>query len=548
MSTLVADRENREESQKLTAEGLLRRRAQKRPDAIALADAPGGHGLARGGAGICSFAEADATVDALARVFIELGLKPGDRIAIQLPNVALQSITILAAWRAGLTVLMLPMLWRRLEIESVCALLAPKALLGACGVADENQAETLCTIAASHLSVRFVLGFGSELPDGVTSLDEALEAGLRGDAGPVKAAGLAGPAMITFTARAGAPLVPVFRHEDDLLAQGAMTVLALSLTSRDTILSPYPLTGAVGLGLGLMPWLISGGALALHHPFDYDRFVQQLIGSQVTVTALPASILAALADDGVLQAPDCKLARAGCVWSVAELAGGGTELDAAGIPLFDLYPLGDLVSLVHRREAGSDPGLIPKGKIEISGTDGARTVFLETALGGGSRALGLGPRDLLLRGPAVPHGETSSPLVPQAQGSPGQGLQGFVSSGLRAVAEGKGGDLLKVKRDPELLHHGGFSIAASELDALYESFPGFLDAASFMLPDPIVGDRIFAAVMPEPDQPVSLAALHDFLREKGVAPYKFPDRLVVVKTIPRNAHGALLRGQILREV
>ena len=105
-----------------------------------------------------------------------------------------------------------------------------------------------------------------------------------------------------------------------------------------------------------------------------------------------------------------------------------------------------------------------------------------------------------------------------------------------------------MKRDPELLHHGGFSIAASELDALYESFPGFLDAASFMLPDPIVGDRIFAAVMPEPDQPVSLAALHDFLREKGVAPYKFPDRLVVVKTIPRNAQGAVLRGQILREV
>jgi len=434
-----------------------------------------------------------------------------------------------------------PLLWRRFEIESACDALEPKALLGGGTSAGESQVETMCEIAASHLSVRFVLGFGYDLPDGATPLDEALEAALSGSVAPVEARTLPGTAMITFAARVDAPLVPVFRGEADLLAQGAMTVLALALTSRDVILSPYPLTGVVGLSLGLMPWLISGGALALHHPFDYGLFVQQLIKSEATVTAVPASILAALAEDGVLRAPECRLTRAGCVWSMAELAGKSVALDGVSVPLFDLYPLGDLAAIVRRRAAGLDSALLPYGTIR--GEEGDSAVLLETALGV-SRALGLGPRELLLRGAVVPQGATQ----PGAQQAPLARGQGYASSGLRAVTEGERGDRIRIKRESELLQHGGFAIAAAELDQLYQSFPGFLDAACFVLPDPIVGDRIFAAVVPKPNQPISLQGLHDFLTARGVAPYKLPDRLVVVKLIPRDGAGKVLREQVLRQV
>lgn len=109
-------------------------------------------------------------------------------------------------------------------------------------------------------------------------------------------------------------------------------------------------------------------------------------------------------------------------------------------------------------------------------------------------------------------------------------------------------DLLKLERDPKLLYYGGFVLAAAELDQIYQSFPGFVDAACFMLPDPIVGDRIFTAVVPKPGRPVTLEALHAFLHERGEEPYKYPDGLVVVSTIPRNAHGAVLRDQLMREV
>jgi len=163
-------------------------------------------------------------------------------------------------------------------------------------------------------------------------------------------------------------------------------------------------------------------------------------------------------------------------------------------------------------------------------------VFVETKLDGSET----GKNELLLRGPVVPHGKVGGPLA--ADGN------GFVATGLRASADGNDGRSLQLERDGELLHHGGFAIAASELDQLYQSFPGFLDAACFALRDPIVGDRIFAAVMPRPNEPISLEALHTFLAEREVAPYKFPDRLLVVKLIPRDAKARVLREQILKQV
>jgi mycobactin salicyl-AMP ligase len=88
----------------------------------------------------------------------------------------------------------------------------------------------------------------------------------------------------------------------------------------------------------------------------------------------------------------------------------------------------------------------------------------------------------------------------------------------------------------------------SELDGLYQAFPGFLDAACFALPDPLLGDRIFAAVSPKPGEPVSLDEFISFLEGRRVAPYKFPGRLLMVRQIPRDAQGRILREEILKQV
>jgi mycobactin salicyl-AMP ligase len=532
MSTLPAEPiERTEESALLTAEGLLRRRANQKPGITALADPPNLEMLGLGRPRTFNYHEADAAADALAAFFIELGLLPGDVVAVQLPNQTLSPLTMLAAWRAGLTVAALPTLWRAYEIGKACEEVAPKVLIGVSRCGAENYAESLCAIAANQLSVRFVLGFGPDLPDGVASLDEVIE-GARKGSRPVEPRRCDGPPLVTFTARRGLPLLPVLRNEDDLLAQGAMTVLALDLDTKDVILNPYPLTGPVGLSLGLMPWLISGATLVQHHPFDYAAFVEQLATTGATVTALPAPGLAELAKDGVLQSPQCRLRRLGAVWPGPGQA-EPPPLHGAGPLLFDVYPLGDLASVVLRRENQTNPAPLPLGGVRIGDKD---AVFVETKV----RPRVDGDSEVLLRGPIVPRGRFGTPLAPDQDG--------FVDTGLRGWAEAKDIMTIQLKGDPELLRHGGVAISTTEFDELYRSFPGYLDAACFVLPDPMVGDRVFAAVVPRPGEPILLEALTQFLEERHVASYKFPDKLVVVRQIPRDGNGGVLRDQILKQV
>ena len=274
MSTLPAETiERREASGPLTAEGLLRRRANQRPGIAALADPPNVEALGLGRPRSFNYRQADAGVDALAQFFIELGLLPGDIVAVQLPNIALSPLTLLAAWRAGLTVAMLPMLWRAHEIGKVCDEIAPKALIGVSRFAGESHArrsarhrrERKCRCASCSAS-------GPICPTASSRWMRSSRPGARAPVRSRQGRG-EGPLLVTFTARPGLPFLPVMRNEEELLAQGAMTVLALDLDTRDVILNPYPLTGPAGLSLGLTPWLVSGATLVQHHPFDYDAFV-----------------------------------------------------------------------------------------------------------------------------------------------------------------------------------------------------------------------------------------------------------------------------------
>lgn len=518
----------------LTPSGLLRRRARQAPAALALLDPPNREDLTGSVQRQLSYGEADEAVEALAAHFVEIGLEPGDRVAVQLPNLIEAPLTLLGAWRAGLCVAAIPMLWRGTEIARICDLLEPAALIGTSIYGKGLPAELLRDVAATRLSVRFVLGFGPDLPDGVSSLDDAILDGADPNFVPAAATG---PALVTFTARPGAPIVPVFRHDEDLLLQGAMSVMTLSLDRHDLVLNAYPLTSPTGIGMGLAPWLIGGAALIQHDPFDYDVFVQQVMETGATATALPCSVLERFADDGLFADSECRLRHLGRVWPVAKLAeriSGEPPEDRGG---FDVYPLGDLACLIESSETAAAPGTIPLGPIQVAEGMDVKD-FFETDLTNGTES---GPKDISVRGPLIPRGSIRGPLVRDAEG--------YVRTGLKGEKTGKRSERrILVRRDSELLYHGGFTIAASELDGLYQAFPDFLDAACFSLPDPVVGDRIFAAVVPAPSVTVSLEALHDFLNDRSIAPYKLPDKLLSVNDIPRDADGTVLRDEILRRI
>ncbi|HFQ15125.1 MAG TPA: hypothetical protein ENK41_02115 [Rhodobacteraceae bacterium] len=100
----------------------------------------------------------------------------------------------------------------------------------------------------------------------------------------------------------------------------------------------------------------------------------------------------------------------------------------------------------------------------------------------------------------------------------------------------------------ETFRHGGIPVSARELDSLYAGFDGLADAAAVPVDDPVMGKRICAAIVPNPGLSISFEDFRNYLLQRRVASFKFPDRLITVSEIPRRADGGIMRDKILEQL
>ena len=92
--------------------------------------------------------------------------------------------------------------------------------------------------------------------------------------------------------------VPLARSHVELVAAGLETFLEAGAADT-SLLSTIPIGSFAGLALTLVYWLLSGGALHLHHGFDPDAFDAQSGSLTGGTVVLPASALASVAEAGL---------------------------------------------------------------------------------------------------------------------------------------------------------------------------------------------------------------------------------------------------------
>lgn len=68
------------------------------------------------------------------------------------------------------------------------------------------------------------------------------------------------------------------------------------------------------------------------------------------------------------------------------------------------------------------------------------------------------------------------------------------------------------------------------------------------MPDEILGERTFNYLVPRPGETLELHEIIDFMKEKGFAVYKIPERLDVVPAIPRNSVGKILKKTLREDI
>jgi acyl-CoA synthetase (AMP-forming)/AMP-acid ligase II len=100
---------------------------------------------------------------------------------------------------------------------------------------------------------------------------------------------------------------------------------------------------------------------------------------------------------------------------------------------------------------------------------------------------------------------------------------------------GDDGNLRIVGRLKEMYIRGGYNVYPAEVEATLAEHPDVGRAAVVGTPDPVLGERGVAFVVPATGVPApTLAVLRDWCRER-IADYKAPDRLVLVDAFPMNA-------------
>jgi cyclohexanecarboxylate-CoA ligase len=96
----------------------------------------------------------------------------------------------------------------------------------------------------------------------------------------------------------------------------------------------------------------------------------------------------------------------------------------------------------------------------------------------------------------------------------------------------------------DIIIRGGENISVKEVEELLAEHPAVAEVAVVAMPDPELGEKGCAFVVPAGDEPPGLDALVAFLLEHGLAKQKLPERLELIDALPTTASGKVQRFRL----
>jgi non-ribosomal peptide synthetase component E (peptide arylation enzyme) len=99
------------------------------------------------------------------------------------------------------------------------------------------------------------------------------------------------------------------------------------------------------------------------------------------------------------------------------------------------------------------------------------------------------------------------------------------------------GNLIIAGRKKDMIIRGGQNIYPVEIENLLTTHPKVSNVAIVKMPDPVMGERACAYVVPKQRQGFTFKEMVSFLKKEGVSAYKLPERLEIIDTLPMVAEG-----------
>lgn len=529
------------------------------PNTIALADPPNRAELVGSDPKRYTYAELNQKVTRLALGLLEAGISKDDVIMVQLPNVAELVMVYLAAARIGAIVSPLPVQYRSHELRQTMTIVEPKAFITVSQFANFNYANIIdeLQLEFSGLKAIFVLGSEQSLPSGMRSLASVLDTDQSEDALKTYLSQNSWTANDIFTIcwTSGTEAEPkgVPRSHNLWISIAYATVDAADLKPGEALLNPFPLVNMSAIGGMLVPWLLTGGKLVMHHPLNLPVFLQQIVAEQVNYTVAPPVLMnMLLLNQQLLSSVDLSTIRV--------IGSGSAPLSAwmtAGwkkqynIDVLNMFGSNEGCAFVSAPHEIPDPEerarYFPRYGVEgyswaNRAVRGMQTKLVDPVTGQVVTQPGHSG-ELFIKGPTIFPGYYQRPEVTARSFD----TEGYFRTGdlFEIAGEGDSKDRYRfVGRLKDLIIRGGIKIAPEEIEALILEHPKVAEVAVFGVPDRLEEERICAVIVPKKDQSIELHEVQEFLKAKEIAAYKLPKKLITVQALPRNPVGKVLKRDL----
>lgn len=470
--------------------------------------------------GRISYGDLIARAGQMANVLVARGVKPGDRVAVQVEKSVANIVLYLATVRAGAVHLPLNTAYTLNELDYFVGDAEPSLV-----VCDPSKAEGLAPIAAKVKARVETLG-----PDGKGSLTEAADKA-SSEFATVSRANDDLAAILYTSGTTGRSKGAMLTH-DNLASNSLSLVGYWRFTDKDVLIHALPIYHTHGLFVATNVTLFSRASMIFLPKLDPDLIIKLM--ARATVLMGVPTFYTRLLQNSALSRETTKHMRLFISGSAPLLAETHREWSArTGHAVLERYGMTETnMNTSNPYDGERVPGAVgfPLPGVSVRVTEPETGKEL--------------PRDEIgmieVKGPNVFRGYWRMPEKTKSEFRP----DGFFITGDLGKIDDKGYVHI-LGRGKDLVISGGFNVYPKEIESELDAMPGVVESAVIGVPHADFGEGVTAVLVCNKGADVTEAAVLKAL-DGRLAKFKMPKRVFVVDELPRNTMGKVQKN-VLRD-
>lgn len=485
-----------------------------------------------------TYRELGRAVDAVATALVEMGIKKNDVVLVQLPNCWELAMLYLAIGRAGAISSPVPVQWRQKEIGYIASVTEAKAFITLKEFNRFRHLEMAEELKNTLPGLEHVIPLEDIKRMAIGQADTKRLDRIEIDPNDIF--------FIEWTSGTEAEPKGCPISHNNWYALSNMFLVLYECRMGDVILLPAPCVN-MSATVAYLPWIRIAGTLVLHHPFDGEVFIRQIIEEKVNFTGMVPAMLIMMLKHPRVNEFDFSSVRVMLTGSAPPPPFAIQEYYKRwGIEIINNWGQNEGTNLTSGAVTGSleDRISFPQfGKKNAKWPfetffKGIETKIVDTETGKELSSPGQ-VGELLYKSPSVMACYFKQPEMTKSAFEP----DGFFHTGdLFQLREGNAFSYFDRKKD--IIIRGGFNISAQEIENMVVSHPKVAEAAAVAMSDEMLGEKVCIFVVPVAGETVTLEEITRFVREKGVAVYKLPERMEMIDALPRNPVGKILKREL----